>query len=47
MKAVLQTKSTRMAGIGTTCNCFDLKRDAYYKFQKRQKKREAVASKVV
>jgi transposase InsO family protein len=44
MKAV---PLTIKASISEICSCFGLTRDAYYKFFKRRKKREAVATKVV
>jgi len=43
MKAVPKSK----AGVSQVCACFDLKRDAWYKYQKRQKNREMVAKKVL
>lgn len=47
MKAVDKTTATRVVGISEVCSCFNQKRDAYYKYQNRQKKRKAVASKVI
>jgi len=47
MKAVALTTTTRVVGISAICSCFNQKRDAYYKYQKRQKKKKAVASKVI
>jgi transposase InsO family protein len=47
MKAVEKTTVTKVVGISEICSCFNQKRDAYYKYQKRQKKRIAVTSKVV
>jgi len=47
MKAVAKTSATRVAGISEVCSCFNQKRDAYYKYQNRQRKRIAVASKVI
>jgi len=40
-------KSTGKASVSEICSCFNLRRDAYYKYQMRQKKRESVASKVI
>ena len=45
MKAVPKTKGK--ASIQEVCACFDLKRDAWYKFHKRQIMRETVVSKVL
>ena len=47
MKAVPVAIKTIKASISEICSCFDLTRDAYYKFFKRRKKREAIAIKVV
>jgi len=47
MKAVPEAIKTIKASISEICSCFGLTRDAYYKFFKRRKKREAVALKVV
>jgi putative transposase len=47
MKAVPGAIRTIKATIFEICSCFGLTRDAYYKFFKRRKKREAVAVKVV
>jgi len=47
MKAVAKTSATRVAGISEVCSCFNQKRDAYYKYQNRQRKRISVASKVI
>jgi putative transposase len=47
MKVIPKTIKAGIAGVTEICSCFNLKRDAYYKFQKRQKKKEAVASKVI
>ena len=47
MKAVPGAIKTIKASISEICSCFGLTRDAYYKFFKRRKKREAVAKKVV
>jgi putative transposase len=47
VKAVPKAQKTGVAGISEICTCFDLKRDAWYKYQKRCHKREMVHSKVV
>ncbi|MBU2996425.1 hypothetical protein KO500_08260 [Cellulophaga baltica] len=35
MKVVPIDRNKRLFSVGTICNAFDLKRDAYYKYQKR------------
>jgi putative transposase len=45
MIAVPKAKGT--AGVSQVCACFDLNRDAWYKYQKRQKKREKMVSRVI
>ena len=35
MKAVDTAKKTKLASCETTCQCFGLHRDAYYKYKKR------------
>jgi len=47
MKAVLKTKQTGTASMSEVCACFHLKRDAYYKFHKRFKQREAEVRQVL
>jgi len=47
MKTVSRTKQLDIASISRICNCFNLKRDAYYKYQKRFKRRESVKEQVV
>ncbi len=47
MKAVPKTQKTGIADISEACGCFDIKRDAWYKYQKRCHKRKMVKSKVV
>ena len=47
MKAVPKAQKTDVAGISEVCACFDLKRDAWYKYQKRSLKRKMIRSKVV
>lgn len=47
MKAVPKAQKTGIADISEACGCFDIKRDAWYKYQKRCHKRKMVKSKVV
>lgn len=47
MKAVPRAMKSINASVSEVCTCFGLTRDAYYKFFKRRKKREALALKVV
>jgi len=47
MKAVPIAIKTVKATISEICLCFDLTRDAYYKFFKRRKKQETIAKRVV
>jgi putative transposase len=47
MRTVLTTKQRGIANVSAICHCFDLKRDAYYKFQKRDASRKHVKSKVL
>jgi putative transposase len=47
MKAVPKTVNTGIASVSATCNCFNLKRDAYYKYKKRFNRRKVIASRVV
>ena len=47
MKAVPKAITTIKASVSSISSCFDLTRDAYYKFFKRIKKRDAVATKVL
>lgn len=47
MKAVETTRYTGQASIEQTCQCFDMHRDSYYKFTKRERKRKAVESRVI
>lgn len=47
MKAVEKTKHTRQASVEQTCQCFDLHRDAYYKYKIRKHKKETVAKQVL
>lgn len=47
MEAVETNKMTGQASIEKVCNCFDLKRHAYYKYLKRYKERKAVDKRVI
>lgn len=47
MKATAKTKQTRSASLSEVCDCFKLKRDAYYKFRKRYKQREILVDQVI
>jgi putative transposase len=47
MKTTAKTKQTGAASISKVCTCFDLKRDAYYKYKNRYLQRKAIDSKVV
>jgi len=47
VKAVEITRSTEQASIEQTCKCYDMHRDAYYKFKKRIDKRKVVAARVI
>jgi len=47
MKATAKTKQTGSASLSTVCNCFKLKRDAYYKYLKRYKQREIHVKQVI
>ena len=47
MRAVEVTKITGLYSVEQTCNCFDLHRDAYYKYQKRSKQRAVVEARVI
>jgi transposase InsO family protein len=42
MQAVVSIKQTGLASLGAICKCFNLKRDAYYKFKKRFNQREVI-----
>ena len=46
MKTVQKARNTK-ASLSETCDCFGLKLDAFYKYQKRSVKRQMVVSKVV
>jgi len=45
MIAVPKAKGT--AGVSQVCACLNLKRDAWYKYQKRQKKRQTMVARVI
>ena len=47
MRTVLKNSKERLFSIGTICNGFSLKRDAYYKYQKRYVKRKELESQVI
>ena len=47
MKAVPSVMKTHKSSISEVCSCFNLTRDAYYKYFKRMKKRDAFSTKVV
>jgi transposase InsO family protein len=47
MKTVPKTTKTGKASLSETCVCFNLTRDAYYKYLKRFKKRESEKAQVV
>ena len=47
MKAVDTAKKTKLASCETTCQCFGLHRDAYYKYKKRSAARLEVEKKVI
>lgn len=47
MKATAKTKQNGLASLSKVCNSFNIKRDAYYKFQKRYKQRENVVLQVL
>ena len=47
MEAVETNKATGQSSIEKICNCFDLKRHAYYKYLKRYKERKAVEKRVI
>ena len=47
MKIAPINRNERLFSIGTICNAFDLKRDAYYKYQKRFVIKKQLEQKVV
>jgi transposase InsO family protein len=44
---VEKTKHTGQASVEQTCQCFDLHRDAYYKFKKRKQEKDTVEKQVL
>lgn len=47
MKTIPKIEKTSKVTVNEICICFDLTRDAYYKYQKRQAKRDIVSHKVI
>ncbi len=47
MKATANTKQTGSASLSKVCTCFNMKRDAYYKFKKRYKQRKRAVLQVL
>jgi len=47
MNTTSKTKQTGVASLSEVCSCFNLKRDAFYKYQKRFKQRKAVVGQVL
>lgn len=47
MKAAAKTRQTGIASMSEVCACFNLKRDAFYKYQQRWKRYKSVESKVI
>jgi transposase InsO family protein len=47
MKTVSKANKTGKAAVSEVCMCFDIKRDAYYKYLNRSKQRKSVVSKVL
>ena len=47
MKSVSKTKQTGLISLSTICACFGMKRDAYYKYQKRYCNRKSIEEKVI
>jgi len=47
MKALPKSQKAGVAGVGETCACFGLQRDAWYKYQKRAKYRNSLKNKVI
>jgi putative transposase len=47
IKTISRTADRRKPSVSEVCKCFGLSRDAYYKYNKRQCKREAIAEKVI
>jgi putative transposase len=47
IRAVTKAKQNGAVGISEVCKCFDLKRDAFYKYQRRVQQKKVVVSKVM
>lgn len=47
MKTIPKVKKDCKSSVEEVCKCFDLSRDAYYKYQKRQVKKQAVYTQVI
>ena len=47
MKATAITKQSGIASLSEVCNCFNIKRDAYYKYLRRFKQRKTVVMQVL
>ncbi|MEZ5106818.1 MAG: hypothetical protein R2757_20100 [Draconibacterium sp.] len=47
MKAAAKTRQTGIASMSEVCACFNLKRDAFYKYQQRWQRYKSVESKVI
>lgn len=47
MKTIPKAKKSDNAGVSQVCLCFDIKRDAYYKYLRRCQHRKSVVSKVL
>jgi putative transposase len=47
MKTVPKGSDKGIATVSDVCSCFGMERDAYYKYQKRQNKKEETAKRVV
>jgi transposase InsO family protein len=47
MKTIPKVQKERKTSVGDACKCFDLGRDAYYKYKKRQVQKQAVYAQVI
>jgi len=47
MKTIPKVQKERKTSVEDACKCFDLSRDAYYKYQKRQVKKQTVYAQVI
>jgi putative transposase len=47
MQAVVSIKQTSLASMGTICKCFNLQRDAYYKFTKRFNQQKVIDAQIL